>query len=409
MLAGPPTSSRLSTAQAALLIAGNDLRLRVRNRTALLMGIVTPLVLAGLIGAAFGGGIRFEATIGLVDEDRSAVSSGIVEGLTEGIGDDDTPLRLQTEATEDSARDALREGDVDAVLVIPAGFGDAIPAMVGGGDAAGLTVVTDADQRIAGDVTRSIAEGVGARIDASVLAIAAALAASPSADPDEVARLVAAGQRVVVPTAVEQIAVTGEYRPAAYFGASMGILFLFFTIGSGARSLITERKEGTLPRVRAAPISDAAVMLGKSVGVLALGLASLVVIWLVTWLVFGASWGDPVAVVAILVSVVAAVAGISTMIAGLARTDAQADGLSAMVAFTFALLGGSFTQAGSLPGVFGQLTLLTPNGWALQSLNRIGAAHAGVVDVLPAIGVLWAIAAVATLIGARGVASKALR
>jgi hypothetical protein len=59
---------------AAGLIAANDLRRAVRNRSALVLAVATPLLMAALIGLAFGGGFSFDADIALVDADRSPVS-----------------------------------------------------------------------------------------------------------------------------------------------------------------------------------------------------------------------------------------------------------------------------------------------------------------------------------------------
>lgn len=396
----------MSTWRIAVIIAGNDLRRRLRDRTVLLMGIGTPLVMAALIGFAFGGGINFSARIAVVDLDRSEISRGVADGMIGGTPTD-APLSFVRQDDAATARADLSAGRVDSVLIIPEGFGTSIATMPAGGTPKSLDVVIDANKRIAGDVTRSIAEGIGSRITASVLSISTALATGPQPpDAARIERVIAAGQRVTVPIAIDQVDVAGRYNPVAYFGASMGILFLFFTVGAGARSLIIERKEGTLQRMRAAPIPDAAVLLGKSIGVMGIGLASLATIWIVTTVVFRAPWGDPVATAAVIVAVVFAVAGISTMVTGLARTDAQADGMTSVLAFTLALLGGSFQQAGSLPGIFEKLTLLTPNGWALRAFAQIGAGGAGVTDVLPSLAVLLAIGLVTTAVGMRALRSK---
>jgi ABC-2 type transport system permease protein len=370
------------------------------------MGIVTPLVMAGLIGLAFGGGITFSARIALVDLDGSALSKGITDGLVSGTPAD-APLSYARFTDADEARRQLSAGSVDAVLIVPASFGASVSSIATGAEPPALEVVIDANKRIAGDVTTSIANGISARIRSSVLAISTALAAGPQPpDAATIQRIVAAGQQVTVPVALDQVDVSGRYSMVAYFGAAMGVLFLFFTVGAGARSLITERKEGTLQRVRAAPISDSSVLLGKSIGVLSIGLASMLTIWLVTSVVFRAPWGNPVAVLGVIVAIVFAVAGISTLVTGLARTDAQADGYTAVVAFALALLGGSFQQPGSLPGVFQKLALLTPNGWALRAFTQIGAGGANLRGVLPSIAVLVTIGAVTTLIGIRGLQAK---
>jgi ABC-2 type transport system permease protein len=318
-------------------------------------------------------------------------------------------VHLVRSADEAGARRDLEAGLIDAVIEVPSGFGATIPGMATGGSSPTLHVLTDANKQIAGDVARSIADGVGARIGTSVLAIATALdARGDTTDAVALQRIVEAGQQVSSPIAVAQVDVGGRYPPVAYFGASMGILFLFFTVGAGARSLITERKEGTLDRMRVAPVTDSAVLFGTALGVFIIGLASLLTIWAITSVVFRASWGDPVAVLAILVASVVAVAGISALVGGLARTDAQADGLTAVVAFVFALLGGSFLQPGSLPGLLDQLTLVTPNGWALRGLTRVGAGGAGLADVLPNVLVLLVIGAVTATIGVQAMRTRAL-
>lgn len=396
------------TWRVALIIARNDLRRKLRDRTALLMGIVTPLVMAGVIGLAFGGGFSFTATITVVDADGSSISTGITDGLTQAMPAD-SPVRIVRGVDADAARRALQDGTTDAVIVIPAGFASSIPASTTGAPGVSLRVLTDANKQIAGDVARSIADGTSARITASMLAISTATAAQGTADPAAIQRIVSEGQQVEVPITLEQADVGGRYPPVAYFGASMGILFLFFTVGGGARSLLTERREGTLLRVRAAPVTDRAVLLGKSAAVLTIAFASLLTIWAVTTFVFRASWGNPLAVLAIIVAVVIAVAGISTLVTGLARTDAQADGFTAIAAFGFALLGGSFFQPGNLPTALQVLALATPNGWALRAFTRVGAGSAGLIDILPAVLVLLTIGAVTAVIGVGALRTKALR
>jgi ABC-2 type transport system permease protein len=186
----------------------------------------------------------------------------------------------------------------------------------------------------------------------------------------------------------------------------MAILFLFFTVGAGARSLIVERQEGTLQRIRAAPVTDGQILLGKTIAVMALGLASLLVVWLATSKLFKARWGDPVGVLVVIVAVVIAVAGISMLVSAAARTEPQAEALTSATAFVLALLGGNFLSPGSMPDLLAKLSLLTPNGWALRSFTQLGAAQASVVDVLPAVGIMLGIGVVAGALGLRGLRRK---
>ncbi len=373
--------------RAAIVIAGLELRRRVRDRSMLLQGIVAPLVMAGIIGFAFGGGFSFSATIGIVD--GSALTQSIVDGMTAPGATDGSPITfvaVDAGADGQGAAGAVERGEVDAAIVLPAGFGDAV---AGGGAVAPLGVVYDASKQTTAEVASSIARRMAAQVHASQVAVAATIA-SADAPPTE-AQLdatVAAVADLAVPLAVEQVEAGEPYSPAAYFGPAMAMVFLFFTIGAGARSLLAERKLGTLPRVRAAPITDASIFVGKTSAVVLLGLASLVIVWLVTTLVFGADWGQPAAVLSVIVGVVVAIAGVSILVTGAARTDAQADGLTAMVAFGLALLGGNFVQPGAMPDAMERLALFTPNGLALRAFTQIGAADAGVAAVAPTVAAL---------------------
>ena len=57
--------------RTALLVAGQDLRQRLRDRSALVIAFVAPFVLATIIGLAFGGDSAFEPTYAVADADRS--------------------------------------------------------------------------------------------------------------------------------------------------------------------------------------------------------------------------------------------------------------------------------------------------------------------------------------------------
>src|SRR5690349_2795829 len=105
-------------------IAANDLRRRLRDRTFYLQGVVAPLVLAAIIGFAFGRGFTFNATIGVANADGSAISRQLVDGLVSQPADG-SPITFK--AIDPSGVEAsVTSGAVDAAIVLPAGFGTAV-------------------------------------------------------------------------------------------------------------------------------------------------------------------------------------------------------------------------------------------------------------------------------------------
>lgn len=360
------------------LIAANGLRRSIRDRSILIQALVAPVLIALAVGAAFSSGFRLDVTIGIADADRSAISQRIADGLTGAGGDGISFSTVSDPATVDAVLDA---GTYDAIITLPAGLGRAVMS----GDAAELAVVGRAASPLAQSVAQSVATGVAADLQTARVTAVAASAAGVS-DPGSLI------QRAVTsppPITIELGEVQGTFSIMAYFAPGMAMLFLFFIIGNGARSIIVERDEGTLARVLAAPVRPEAVLLGKTVEVIVVGVVAMTAVWLITWLGFDAFWGNPVGVFLVIVAAVVAIAGISLLITGLARTATQADALTTIVALLFTIAGGAFFYGAS--GLLDDVRQFTPNGQALAALVELSAARAAVVTILPRVLLLLGI------------------
>jgi ABC-2 type transport system permease protein len=379
--------------RATLLIAGKDLRQRLRDRSGLVIAFVAPFVLAAIIGLAFGSGdtSRFSATYAVADADRGPLAARFVDGVLTGPGLAEVVTLRRVGAAE--ARDLVDRGDADAAFLIPAGFS----ASVRRGGSATITVLESGANPVAGQVARSLAEGFTAQVAATGLSVRTALDAA-GRPPTEAEANRLAERAAAAPPPIRLVdggVGARQIKPSNYFGPSMAIFFLFFTVSFGARSLLVERRQGTLRRLLASAAPPGAVIAGKALAAFVLGVTSVLVMWLATTLVFGADWGDPLAVVALTVSSVLAAIGITALVVTLARTDEQADGYGSLVVFTLALLGGNFIYLAQLPDLLQRLSLLTPNGWALR----------GFVDLVADGGGLETVAAPVAVTAAFGVAT----
>ncbi len=382
----------------ALRVAALDLRRRFRDRSIIIFGVVAPIALAAIIGLAFGDGDDFEVRIGLVDEDRSSVSTGITDTLA-GLGDD-APVRFESVPDVDEVRQRIDDDELGSALVIPRGFESSLSTA----SPLGMTVVRGSDDLFSSEIALGVASGIAARVDASRLAIATATTAGADA-----AAAVAAVAEMDAALEVGESVLGGSFSVASYMAPSMALLFLFFTVGTGARSLLTEQREGTLTRLRAAPISTGQILTGKAIAVIVTGLSSLLVVYATSSLALGAEWGDPIGTVALIVGAVLAVAGIGTLVTALARTDAQAQGYTMVTTFVLALLGGNFTPPGNMTDTMRALSLATPNGWALRGFTELAAGRGGIGDVLIHLVVLFVIGAVAGVLGLRLLAGRIAR
>jgi ABC-2 type transport system permease protein len=124
--------------------------------------------------------------------------------------------------------------------------------------------------------------------------------------------------------------------------------------------LLEERANGTLARLVAAPIRRSAILVGKMLTSLILGVVSMGVLVVATTLLFGASWGNPLGVAVLVVAAVLAAMAIMALVATVAKTAEQAGNWQSVVAVVLGLLGGTFFPVSRAPGVLSTLTLITP-------------------------------------------------
>src|SRR5581483_2622747 len=131
--------------RAALLIAEKDLRQRLRDRSALLVAIVVPLVLASIFGLIFhnvtGGQVTF--TYGLVDEDHGSAAEAFEQQVLAPM-ERRGLVEIRREPTVADGRHLVDQGKAAATFVLPAGMTAAFDA----GRRTQLRVLGSADQTI---------------------------------------------------------------------------------------------------------------------------------------------------------------------------------------------------------------------------------------------------------------------
>lgn len=383
--------------RAALAIARKDLRQRVRDRSAIVVGILAPVVIAGLMSLAFNGLNSFHFKLGVVDLDDGPIAAQLVRALAA------PQLRQVISVTPVGssalARSEVKHGTLGAALVIPVGFSSAVT----GTRPESLTTLTSDNGTIAGDVTESIVSSFVAQVNADRLAFTTALAAgAPKADTGRIVTLVS-GLRIPL-QAVERPIGAHELKVISYYSPGMGIFFLLFTISYTARSFFVDRSQGMIERMRAAPVRPVEILVGKAMSVFAYGVVSLATIGIVTTAAFGADWGDPLPAVLLGLALVFSVVCLTALVIGIARTQRQAEGIASIIVFALALLGGDFFFISSAPSTLKHLALLTPNGWAIRGftdLATVGGGFATIVEPVEAILVISAVVGALSLSLAR--------
>jgi ABC-2 type transport system permease protein len=381
---------------ATLQVTGKDLKLRVRDRSVFIIGILAPLVLAFIFNLIFGSAVAsgsISLEYGLVDLDGSEISTTF-EQVLDDLQTEEV-LSFETFADVATAEGAIDEGEVDAFFVIPAGFGADIPT-----GSPSIEVIGDVDSPTATQIAGSIASQFATGIEAARLAIfTTSQVSGVPPGPDFVGSL--QGDPASAAFTYQLIDTTAETRQldaTTYYAAGMAIFFMFFTVQFGVVGLLEEERDGTLTRLFAAPISRWSVVMGKATLSFALGAFSLLVLVVATTLIMGAEWGPPLGVFLLVVAAVMAGTAIMGVTAAGAKTPEGAQNLGSIIAVTLGLLGGVFFPLGGGDDLMSRLTYLTPHAWFLRGLGDI-AGGAPWTNALPSVLALLVFTLVVGFIG----------
>jgi ABC-2 type transport system permease protein len=374
--------------RAALEITRKDLRQRLRDRSAILVGVVAPFVLAALFASILGGvSETFHARWAIVDDDGGSIATALREGPLAGMAGSGQ-LTLEQLPDEAAARTAIEAGDVDATIHLPTGLSAATVA----GSEARIELLVAADATLSGAVARSVLSAFAQEVESVRLAVATVLAASDG-PPDLAAipALTEVASSMPSPIVLRDVAADArEASSATYYAAAMSIFFVFLSAQFGITSLHGERRGGTLARLLASPVRWQAIILGKLAVSAIMAVISMTVIVVGTSVLLGARWGDPLAVAGLVAGAALAATGIALLAVSVTRTEEQASSIVAVVAMVLAILGGTFFPLAQGPEILARLTFLTPHAWFLRGVADAssGAGPAAVVAPVVILGVI---------------------
>ncbi len=384
--------------RSALQITVKDFKLRIRDRSAIVLGVIAPVALAFILNMVFGSAFDTSGGLdlgyGLVDEDGSEVSQAFAETLEQL--EDEGLLTVTVFENREAAERETDDGDLDSYFVLEQGLGQAVLS----GSAATIRVIGDVDAPTSTQIAASIAERFVSGVEATRLAILTTLEVGGATPTDE---MIAALQQEARSAAIayrvaETAASTRQLDPTTYFSAGMGVFFLFFTVQFGVSGLLEEERDGTLARLLAAPIRGESVIAGKAILSFLLGVLSMAILAGATTLLIGAEWGNPLGVAVLIAAGVLSGVGIMALVAAVAKTPEGAGNLGSVIAVILGMLGGTFFQIGQGGDLLSQLSLITPHAWFLRGLGDL-AGGASWTAVLPAAGAMMLFAVVTGVIG----------
>jgi ABC-2 type transport system permease protein len=341
--------------RALRALVRKDLNVWLHDRRAVVISFALPAALSLFFGLAFGGAAkrneRPRIPILVVAEDKSPGAQRLVAALAA-----DATLTAKSVSREE-AGEAVRNGTVSVAAIIPDGFADQMAgALRGGAEPPELTFIYDPTSAF----DLAIVKGVVSGIVMHTLVTAT--------DPDRVARC-------AEPFRTAEHAATGageRYDGAAHAVAGMAVQFILMGAIENAVGILTDRQRGLWRRLRAAPLSKAALLGSRIVSGAIIALLVLVFLFAFGRFTLGVKiLGSPLGMAMVSVSFALLASSAGVLVSTLGKTPQATRSAGIFVVLIATMLGGAWFPSFLFPSWLQPITRLIPSRWAVDGLDAM--------------------------------------
>ena len=417
-------------------IIRKDILVVLRDVKALIFILLMPIVLMVILGLALGGIFQSGFSIGtinvaVVDHTKASEAAAAEQSLLpytdsfdaemislySALDSDEISSFLNYQITsDDDAQRLLDQGEIDAVITIPEGYlTDVAQSLQGGGTVTTVSVQGSKQSTLKTSIVAGIVKAYADSIssvsaDFDVLLQTVLDSGSPALAQTVMGNL-NIGEYVensIRASASEAVSIQSKgiesrqtLNSFTYYAIAITCMFMLYSSGQGSSFLYTESEEKTLQRLSAAGVSTKKLLLGKSAAVFILCLVQLTVLFAFSTLAFDIDWGNALGLVIISVCAAISVTGLGVLLMVMVyRTANPRIGtvFQSILVQVLALFGGSYIPLSILPKFFSVVSLITPNGLAVNAYTE-NVTGASLLEILPYLAGSVALGAVLYFIG----------
>jgi ABC-2 type transport system permease protein len=380
-----------------------------RDRAALMLGFVVPIVFFSIFAGMFAGRRTTpKVSVVVADEDRSANSKRLIEALRV-----EPALKVSVAQSTADAAALVKRGSVPVVIIIPKGFGATRIRFGQKSDAPAFRLLTDSADPIAPQVANGMLQKTvltampELMMDGGIEAMekwSGGLTPQQRAELDRnmtwlrtqpAAKKQQAGGELINITMTDVVGQSKRNPVVALYAAGIGVMFLLFTASNAGGALLEEAESGTLDRILTTRLSLTQLMLGKLAYIWTLGTMQLLVMFVWAAVVFKLELIRHLGGFAIMaVATTLATSAFGLFLASLARTRAQLGAVSTLVVLTVSALGGSMFPRFLMPEWVQKAGLVLFNSWALDGFTNVFWRDEPVATLIGPVAVLLAYAVV---------------
>lgn len=339
-----------------------DVKRLFRDKVAIFFVFFFPLIFLIIFGSIFGGDSNVSFRVGLLNESQSEFA----KNFEDQIRSNDVFEVSKDVSNLDQAKEKMNRGQLEATIILPAGFGDVQPDNgFPGGEA---KVVYDQSNESGGQTLASIMSDIFAEINNDIV---------PTVSPFSVR--------------TESTATKGLTQFDYTFSGILGFTLLSLGIFGPTTVFPRLKQKGVLRRYRTTTLKVWQYFTGNVLSNAFVGILAVAMMFVAAMLLFDLDMrGNYLNLAFIVVLGTIMLFGIGLALGGWAKNENQAAPLAQLVTLPMMFLSGVFFPTFLMPEILQNITKFIPLTPIIDSVRLIITENASLVELGPQIGVMAA-------------------
>ncbi len=150
------------------------------------------------------------------------------------------------------------------------------------------------------------------------------------------------------------------------------VMFAFFLVLTVGWLFVSERRQGTLQRLRAAPLTRGQILLGKIIPCYFVSLIQGFFLIIAGRYLFDMHWGPkPLMLIPVVATTSLAAVGLSVLVASVARSESQVSIYGTLLVLVLGGVSGCLMPRYLMPEQMQSFAQFTPHAWALDAYQEL--------------------------------------
>ncbi|MCX6159605.1 MAG: ABC transporter permease [Ignavibacteriae bacterium] len=177
------------------------------------------------------------------------------------------------------------------------------------------------------------------------------------------------------------------------------MMFLLFSLAGASRSLFEEKQSGVMIRLLSSPVTRTQILWSKYIYNMTVGIIQLVVLFLGGMFLFKIDiFSNFLNLMLLITASSIACTAFGMFLASFTKTSAQANGLGTLLILTMSAVGGSWFPVSMMPETIQFFSKFTITYWSIEGFLAVLWRGSGFMEILPFLGILLGIGIVVNIV-----------